>query len=98
MRLILNGYVFVNDQSIKEVLYKTPLFARVNLELTPFMYNLISPSIISYNNFAATPSLEINFKLLSARFFRLCLSSEIIFQGSLFDHMFMYEQFAPMIK
>ncbi len=97
-RLIQGKFVFVDDKLIVDPLFKIPLFSRVYLELSPFMYNLISPSIISYNNISATPSLEINFKLLSARFFKLCSSSEIIFQGSLFDHMFMYEQFAPIIK
>lgn len=96
-RLIQGGFVFVDDMRITDPLYKVPLFSRVHLELSTFMYHFISPSIISYHNISAIPSLEINFKLLSARFFKLCSSSEVIFQGSLFDHMFMYEQFAPVI-
>lgn len=97
-RLIKGGFVSVNNQVIIDPAFKIPLYSRIHLNLSKFCNNLIYLSIISYQNISAIPSLEINYKLLSARFFRLCNTREIIFQGSLLEHMFLYEIFSPMIK
>jgi ribosomal protein S4 len=98
-RLVISGFVLVDDVVITDPNFKIPLYSRVQLSLSKFMYNLISPSIISYHNFSTIPSLEVNFKLPYCTVFSsFVILIEVIFQGGLTDFMFLYEIFAPVIK
>jgi len=96
--LVSWGFVLVNDIVITNKEFLVPVMARVQLELPLFYKQICIFMLFPYHRIYVSPFLEINWKLFSVRFLRIPTFREVVLPSGTFDHMFLYEQLAQVVK
>jgi len=96
--LVTWGFVRVNNKVITSKNFLVPVLAQVQLCLPVYYKRICYFMLFPYHRIYCAPFLEINWKLFNVRFLRIPSYREVIMPEMPFDHMFLYEQLAPVIK
>jgi len=98
IHLVKWGFVTVNNITITNTHFLVPVMASVQLQLTDFYKQICAYMLFPYHRIYAASFFETNWKLFSVRILRIPSYREVIFPDAPFDHMFLYEQLAPIVN